>query len=50
MSEYTVVISISIHDLIEEVNNSIKEGWQPIGGVFVTSEERGDMFLQSMIK
>jgi len=50
MSEYTVLLSISIQDLIEEVNSFIKEGWQPLGGIVVDSGKQCDMFLQTMIK
>lgn len=50
MNKYTVVTSASLPDLIEQVNEAIAEGWQPIGGVLVTQNERGEEFFQSMIK
>lgn len=50
MSEYTVVKEASIFDLIDSVNEYIRQGWQPIGGILVTQDERGEEFFQSMIK
>jgi hypothetical protein len=34
--EYRVINESKITDLVKEVNNAIKEGWKPQGGVSVT--------------
>jgi len=34
--EYRVINESKMADLVKEVNNSIKEGWKPQGGVSVT--------------
>lgn len=41
-TEYEVVMSISLSELIEIVNNSIKDGWQPLGGITVNNESVHD--------
>jgi len=37
MKEYTVITAAGTGNLIPLVNEKIKEGWQPIGGVCVSS-------------
>jgi hypothetical protein len=34
--EYRVISESKMADLVKEVNNAIKEGWKPQGGVSVT--------------
>jgi hypothetical protein len=34
--EYRVISESTMKDLVKEVNNAIKEGWRPQGGVSVT--------------
>ena len=34
--EYRVINESKMTDLVREVNNAIKEGWKPQGGVSVT--------------
>jgi hypothetical protein len=34
--EYRVISESSMNDLVKEVNNAIKEGWKPQGGISVT--------------
>ena len=45
MKEYTVVTSLTLELLIEEVNMLIKKGWRPQGGV---SDYRG--YHQAMVR
>ena len=46
MTEYTVVKAGSLHTLKEIINEKIKLGWFPVGGV--TEESEGN-YLQAMI-
>lgn len=55
--EYMVVEVIGdVNELVAKVNNHIKQGWKPLGGIAVdipdTSERAGsdDCFYQAMIK
>ncbi len=44
MSEYQVIYSeYSVEDLEESVNEAIKAGWRPIGGIAVITR-RADLF------
>lgn len=36
IKEYTIVFAQSPSQLIKEVNTKIAEGWQPIGGIFIS--------------
>ena len=36
--EYRVINESKMTDLVREVNNAIKEGWKPQGGVSVTKK------------
>jgi Domain of unknown function (DUF1737) len=36
--EYRVINESSVKALVKEVNNAIKEGWRPQGGVSVTKK------------
>ncbi len=47
--EYINVSANSSDKLVALVNEKIKEGWQPIGGVFVTSLYTA-VYLQAMVK
>lgn len=54
-TEYTIVIGISPTELVTKVNEHIKQGWQPIGGVCIaTAKTLGDktttVSCQSMTK
>jgi hypothetical protein len=44
--KYQVVIDVTVHVLVEQVNSLIEQGWKPIGGVSVSST---GVFLQAMI-
>lgn len=48
MDNYDVVISFDINQLVEEVNQRIKEGFIPIGGMI--ENENGNVFKQTMFK
>lgn len=43
---YTVITHNKLHDLITVVNNMIKEGWKPLGGVVMG----GMNYYQAMTK
>ena len=40
----------TIEDLITKVNDSIKDGWKPQGGVSAVLTPSGPQFYQAMIK
>lgn len=54
--EYTIVVSNAINmsttlcNLQREVENCIKEGWKPIGGVCMVTDKDVYYATQSMIK
>lgn len=56
--EYTICKGENQADLKKAVNQEIKNGWQPLGGVAVTSQcvqprgqsDQGPVFFQAMIK
>jgi hypothetical protein len=45
--KYEILISVSYHDLQDEVNKYIRNGWQPIGGM---SAVLNHSFMQAMVK
>lgn len=47
VTEYKILISVSYHDLQDEVNKYMRNGWQPIGGV---SAVLNNSYMQSMVK
>ena len=52
--EYDIIISRNIKDinkgLISLVNQKIKKGWIPLGGVLLDTSLSGPLFYQTMIK
>ena len=50
--EYTVVSVVEIDFLVNRVNDFIKRGWKPLGGVSVTKQGRGELLVyhQAMVK
>lgn len=52
--DYVTMISDSLEDLDTVVNNFIKEGWQPFGGVAIslseTDNSRYAEYAQAMVK
>ena len=47
ITEYEILISTSYHDLQDEVNKYLRNGWQPIGGV---SSVVNYSYMQAMVK
>jgi hypothetical protein len=53
---YTVVRAKFEHDFIDKVNQSLKNGWVPFGGVsyaaagMMPGEKSGNSFIQAMVK
>lgn len=47
ITEYKILISVSYHDLQDEVNKYVRNGWQPIGGV---SSVVNFSYMQTMVK
>ena len=39
INEYKIASNFSPNELIAEVNQLIKEGWQPTGGVFILQSQ-----------
>ena len=48
MNNYDIVISFDINEFVEEVNQRIKEGFIPIGGMIEGTN--GNTFKQTMFK
>ena len=56
--KYDVIVSDDLFELKKEVNERIKEGWRPLGGLIIDNEVCGDscdiyttgQYLQTMIK
>ena len=48
--EYWVVARPSIQQLVDQVNEGIEKGWQPLGGVSVSPFYQRYLFAQAMIK
>ena len=52
--EYRVINDSKMTDLVKEVNNAIKEGWKPQGGVSVTKGlapiRQAFIWAQAMVK
>jgi len=44
--EYVIVRGVNIEQLVERVNTNLKEGWEPVGGLFGYHGE----FFQALIK
>lgn len=47
--EYTVIEDFELEQLIKHVNEHIKEGWKPLGGVVVSQGGVVDKYIQAMI-
>jgi len=52
--EYRVINESTMKDWVKEVNNAIKEGWKPQGGVSVTKGlppiRQAFLWAQAMVK
>lgn len=47
---YTILKHHSSKVLIEDVNIHMEEGWEPVGGVSVSSNQGAILFAQAMVK
>ena len=50
MKEYTIIKTTRIQDQIDEVNDHMKRGWAPVGGICYNQHERGEEFYQGMTR
>ncbi len=50
MIEYTIVQSDGLTSLFHEVNEHIREGWEPQGGGFTATQGNAEFACQAMIK
>jgi hypothetical protein len=48
--EYTLARGITSDSLIDKVNELIKQGWKPQGGIVTCGEEVYTVYYQAMIK
>ena len=48
--KYDIVAKYHYHELVDEVNKRLKEGWVLQGGVATDSKERQTRYFQAMIK
>jgi len=49
VTAYTIVLDTDNERLIAKVNDHIKAGWEPIGGVSVVQYPHSPVLLQAMI-
>ena len=50
-SEYIVISEFDLKDLIQEVNTELKHGWEPIGGVAISSSDgETDRYFQTLVR
>lgn len=55
IKQYTIVFDLAPNDLIKKVNDMIKDGWQPIGGIALgimhpEGDHQKTIQLQAMVK
>ena len=54
ITNYEILTEYDVNDLGRVVQQAIKDGWQPLGGVAVTEAEPGHgyptLFVQAMVK
>jgi len=48
--KYTVVGTRDQSKFEERVNDLIKEGWKPQGGIFIVVDNNGWIYYQAMVK
>lgn len=48
--EYTAVLGDDGGEFKKRINGMIRDGWEPLGGISVTSNGAGAVFTQAMIK
>lgn len=49
-TEYQVVEAISVGTLVQRVNEELKNGWQPQGGIYVLLGRNHNFYLQAVIR
>lgn len=49
-TEYIIISLYNYRDVINSVNNYIKEGWQPLGGISIALYGEKTVYAQAMIK
>lgn len=50
ITNYCVIVSPDIDNFIQEVNDAVKEGWQPLGGLVITVIDGRVTYHQSMVE
>jgi hypothetical protein len=50
VTEYTIVTADQLHLLAHDVNDMLKNGWQPFGNIVHSPDNRYDNFGQAMVK
>lgn len=48
--EYGLIQSTDYNEFYDMVNNRIKEGWQPFGGISTACNNRDIAFTQAVVK
>ena len=49
ISDYEIRLGANLHTLAEQIRRDIKEGWQPLGSVQLSSEQPPKLF-QAIVK
>lgn len=50
IKEYKIIEETSIKYLVDEINNAILDGWEPLGGIATCQVFEQTYFHQAMIK
>ena len=48
--EYDVIRGHTLDDLRYDVNQAIKKGWRPQGGVHIWTKDTDTLWMQAMVK
>jgi len=48
--EYKILADTEPNLLEKRVNEHIQEGWQPLGGIAIPTDNEGEFYFQAMIK
>jgi hypothetical protein len=48
--EYNILSCKSVQELINEINESLKYGWVPTGGVAAVGTPANPLFLQAVVR
>lgn len=49
-TEYQIIMCGEVDDVVRIVGESIKDGWEPLGGVACGGHDEGSYFCQAMIR